>query len=131
MFIGTDIKILFANVLVDRSWLVSFLFRPRHEANQMAHAMNLGAKCGAKHNEFFDYEFSKKCFFDRVWNSFLEEIFLIFAWIKNRFFPYKYGQTLDINQLNEFTIKLRNRHCDIRCYQNSINAYQHVISKQY
>jgi hypothetical protein len=53
---------------------------------------------------------AKIIFFDRVRNSFLEEIFLIFARIVNRLLSYKYGRILDINQLNEFTIKLRHRH---------------------
>src|SRR5271163_4879040 len=40
----------------------------------MAHELNSGAKCDAKHGEFFDYQISKmmkRCFFHRLRNSFL------------------------------------------------------------
>ncbi len=40
----------------------------------MAHELNSGAKYGAKHGEFFDYQVSKmmkSCFFHQLRNSFL------------------------------------------------------------
>jgi hypothetical protein len=43
----------------------------------------------------------------------------------------KLAQRYTYAMLRIALIKLRNRNCDIHCYKNCINAYQHVISKNY
>jgi hypothetical protein len=100
---------------------------------EMAHETTSYAKYGAKLFWLFAYQqgnslkktnnrfytssepFSRK----NISNSCLNNLFLWIQW-----------GTLDFDQLTEVENKLRNRHCKIHYYENSINAYQ-LVSREH
>jgi hypothetical protein len=94
----------------------------------MVHETSMSAKCGAKQLEFpiinSLYLQSSTEQFPRKKNAHLRNNL-------NELFSYKYRRTLHINELNKVRIKSRNRHYEIHCYENSNNAYQHVLLKDY
>jgi hypothetical protein len=95
----------------------------------MAHETSSSAKCRPKHLEF---SVINSLYLQSSIEQFSRKKIAHLSNNLDKFFSViNIEKTLHINELNEVKIKSRNRHYEIHCYENSNNAYQHVLSKHY